>query len=85
MRSHQRLPLLLPQISPQNRPNHQGANPGVILERYQENFRAASEADVRLTTAFFLFAKEMNPFLQKEQSLKALSGEIPLSDVFQRT
>jgi hypothetical protein len=59
-----------------------GANPAVILERYQESFRSASEADIRLTTAFFLFAREMNPFLQKEQSLKALSGEIPFSTFF---
>ena len=56
-----------------------GANPEGILEGYQESFRAASEADIQLTTAFFLFAKEMNPFLKKEQSLEALSGEIPLS------
>ena len=59
-----------------------GANPAVILERYQESFQSASEADIRLTTAFFLFATEMNPFLQKEQSLKALSGEIPFSMFF---
>ncbi len=59
-----------------------GANPAVILERYQESFLSASEADIRLTTAFFLFAREMNPFLQKEQSIKALSGEIPLSNFF---
>ncbi|HIJ76845.1 MAG TPA: L,D-transpeptidase family protein [Deltaproteobacteria bacterium] len=59
-----------------------GADPEVILEEYEESFRAASEADVRLTTAFFLFAREMNPFLPEEQSLKALSGEIPLSKFF---
>jgi len=59
-----------------------GENPQGILEGYQESFRAASEADIRLTTAFFLFAKEMDPFLQKEQSLQALSGEIPLSKFF---
>ena len=58
------------------------AIPEEIPEGYQKSFRAASEADVRLTTAFFLFAREMDPFLQKEQSLKALSGEIPLSKFF---
>jgi L,D-transpeptidase YcbB len=59
-----------------------GANPVVILERYLESFRTASEADIRLTTAFFLFVKEMNPFLQKEESLKALSNQTPLSKFF---
>ncbi|MGA2027068.1 MAG: L,D-transpeptidase family protein [Syntrophobacteraceae bacterium] len=58
------------------------ANSEVILKGYQESFLAASEADIRLTTAFFLFAKEMNPFLQNEQSLEALSGEIALSQFF---
>ncbi len=59
-----------------------GAISGAIPEKYRESFQAASEADIRLITAFFLFAKEMDPFLQKEESLKALSGEIPLSMFF---
>ncbi|MGO9020272.1 MAG: L,D-transpeptidase family protein [Syntrophobacteraceae bacterium] len=59
------------------------ANPEVILERYRESFLTASEADIRLTSDFFLFAKEMNPFLEKAESLKALSGEIPLSKFFE--
>ena len=58
------------------------ANPEGIQKGYQESFRAASEVDIQLTTAFFLFAKEMNPFVQKEQSLEALSGEIPLLKFF---
>jgi murein L,D-transpeptidase YcbB/YkuD len=54
-----------------------------LLKKYQETFLAAGEADVRLTTAYFLFAKEMNPFLQKEEYLKALSGGVPLSKFLQ--
>ena len=50
-----------------------------LLKKYDETFRAASETDTRLTTAFFLFAREMNPFLQEEEYLKACSGEIPIA------
>ena len=54
-----------------------------VLKKYQETFPAAAEVDIRLATAFFLFAREMNPFLQKEECLKAISGEVPLSRFFQ--
>ncbi len=59
------------------------ADTEAILERYQESFRTASEADIRLTSDFFLFAKEMNPFFEKEDGLKALSGETPLPKFFE--
>lgn len=58
---------------------HQDANSG-IPKRYQETIRAAAETDVRLTTAFIHFAKEMDPFLPKEETAKALLGEVPISD-----
>jgi len=54
-----------------------------ISERYRETFQAASEVDIRLTTDFFLFAKAMNPYLQRSESLKALEGEIPISMFFE--
>ena len=58
------------------------ANSPAVSERYRETFQAASEADIRLTTAFFLFAKEMNPYLQNAESLRALAGEVPISEFF---
>ncbi len=59
-----------------------GADSPVIAQRYQEAYRAASEVDIRLTTDFFLFAKKMNSYSQNAESLKALSGEIPISKFF---
>jgi hypothetical protein len=53
--------------------------PGGLLKIYDQTFRAASETDIRLATAFFLFAREMNPFLQEEEILKACTGEIPMA------
>ncbi len=55
-------------------------DPAELLKKYEDTFRAASETDIRLTAAFFLFAREMNPFLQEEEYLKASSGEIPISE-----
>lgn len=50
-----------------------------LREKYEETFRAASAADIRLTTAFLLFARQMNPLLGEEDYLKAISGEVPMS------
>jgi peptidoglycan hydrolase-like protein with peptidoglycan-binding domain len=57
----------------------QRMDPAELLKKYDETFRAASETDIRLITAFFLFAREMNPFLQEEECLNASSGEIPIA------
>ncbi len=56
------------------------SNSDALLTKYEETFRAASEADIRLTSAFLLFAREMNPFLQKEEYQKVVSGEVPTSE-----
>ena len=58
------------------------ANSAVIAKRYQECFQAASKADILLTTSFFLFVKEMNPFSPMQENLEALSGEMPISKFF---
>ncbi len=63
---------------PSNTPQSRKTNSDELQKRYQEAFQAAAEADIRLTTAFLLFSKEMNPFSQQEQ-MKAISGEIPIS------
>jgi murein L,D-transpeptidase YcbB/YkuD len=60
----------------------QRMEPAELLKKYDETFRAATDTDVRLTTAFLLFSRQMNPFLQEEEFLKALSGEIPMSEFF---
>ncbi len=61
--------------------------PDISRNVLQENTRRPSGRPQRwmsgLATAFFLFAREMNPFLQKEECLKAISGEVPLSRFFQ--
>ncbi|MGC8490141.1 MAG: L,D-transpeptidase family protein [Syntrophobacteraceae bacterium] len=57
----------------------QPANPGVITEDFRRCFRAASEADVRLTTDFFLYTKQMDPYSPFEESLQVLLGNTPLS------
>jgi murein L,D-transpeptidase YcbB/YkuD len=54
------------------------ANSEALAGIYRETFRAASETDIRLTAAFFLFTREMNPYLQKEDTLNALLGEVPV-------
>ncbi|MDR3555494.1 MAG: L,D-transpeptidase family protein [Syntrophobacteraceae bacterium] len=56
--------------------------PDAISKEYRRCFQAASEADVRLTTAFFLFSKEMDPFSPVEQGVKVLSGKVPISRYF---
>jgi murein L,D-transpeptidase YcbB/YkuD len=58
------------------------ANSDVIAKRYREIFQAASETDTRLTAAFFLFAREMNPYLPCREASKVLSGEVPASEFF---
>ncbi len=55
------------------------SNSDDLMKKYEATFRAASEVDIRLTSAFFLFAREMNPFLQKEEYQKVVSGEVPIS------
>jgi murein L,D-transpeptidase YcbB/YkuD len=54
-------------------------NPAELLDKYEQTFRAASETDIRLTTAFFALAREMNPFVGQEECLRAISGEVPIS------
>jgi murein L,D-transpeptidase YcbB/YkuD len=56
--------------------------PETIAKEYRRCFHAASEADVRLTTAFFLFSKEMDPFSPVEQGVKVLLGKAPISRYF---
>ncbi len=58
------------------------ANSELIAERYRETFRAASETDIRLTAAFFLFVQEMDPYVLEGETLKALSGEISILEFF---
>ncbi|MDR3567503.1 MAG: L,D-transpeptidase family protein [Syntrophobacteraceae bacterium] len=55
---------------------------GTISKEYRRCFRAASEADVRLTTDYFLFIKQMDPYSPREEGLKALFGTAPISQYF---
>ncbi len=58
----------------------QPANPGVVItEDFRRCFQAASEADVRLTTDFFLYTKQMDPYSPFEDSLQVLLGNTPIS------
>ncbi len=57
-------------------------NIALIARAYMRCFQAASEADTRLTALFFLFTKEMDPFCPLANSIKALSGDEPLSQFF---
>ncbi len=63
-----------------NAPATEKISPAELLKRYEETFLAASEADIRLTAALFIFSREMNPFLPKEEYLKTASGEVPMSE-----
>ncbi len=56
------------------------SNSDALMTKYELTFRAASEADILLTSAFFLFSREMNPFLQKGEYQKVISGEVPTSE-----
>ena len=60
----------------------QTTNLEVIAKNYRRCFQAASEADVRLTTDFFLFTKEMDPFSPVEDGLKVLLGKESISKFF---
>lgn len=54
----------------------------VIAKNYRRCFQAASEADIRLTTDFFLLTGEMDPFSHFEDGMKALLGDSPISRYF---
>ena len=54
------------------------ANLEMIAKRYREAFLAAGETDIRLTAAFFLFVKEMNPHLQTREASKVLLSGVPI-------
>ena len=56
------------------------SNSDALMTKYEKTFRAASEADILLTSAFFLFSREMNPFLQKGEYQKVISCEVPTSE-----
>ncbi len=56
------------------------SNSNDLMTKYEDTFRAASEADIKLTSALFLFSREMNPFLQKSEYQKVVSGEVPISE-----
>lgn len=53
-----------------------------VAAAYRAVLIAASQADIRLTTDFFLYSKEMDPFLSVEDGIKALLGEAPNSSYF---
>jgi murein L,D-transpeptidase YcbB/YkuD len=61
------------------KPEAAGPSHEAIAEKYRETFEAASETDTRLTTAFFHFVREMNPYLQNQEVSKALLSNAPIS------
>ncbi len=54
----------------------------VVAKDYRRCFQAASEADIRLTTDFFLFTKDMDPFSPVADGVKVLLGNEPISKYF---
>jgi murein L,D-transpeptidase YcbB/YkuD len=59
-----------------------GTDLEVVAKKYRETFQAAGETDTRLTAAFFLFAKEMNPYVQNQDASKALLNGTSIPQFF---
>ncbi|MGC9196987.1 MAG: L,D-transpeptidase family protein [Syntrophobacteraceae bacterium] len=53
-----------------------------VAAAYRAVLSAASQADIRLTTDFFLYSKEMDPVLSVEEGIKALLGQESNSGYF---
>jgi murein L,D-transpeptidase YcbB/YkuD len=53
-----------------------------VAAAYRAVLSAASEADIRLATDFFLYSKAMDPFLSVNDGIKALLGQDPIGIYF---